>query len=159
MVVRIDIMTILISMMTMMRMRMWKRVMNCGRVMTPAVFMMVMIRWKGGGRGGTHCYCCSIDYKLSSQSFRVINGTGPQSLSALLTIYTPSRQLRSASNTSLFRIPSFKTKTNGQWYFSRQAAYVWNNSPQSVRHSTPISSFKTPLLSPPSSLKTHLLYK
>ena len=42
--VRIDIMTILISMMTMMRMRMWKRVMNCGRVMTPAVFMMVMIR-------------------------------------------------------------------------------------------------------------------
>ena len=44
MVVRIDIMTILISMMTMMRMRMWKRVMNSGRVMTRAVFMMVMIR-------------------------------------------------------------------------------------------------------------------
>ena len=39
-------------------------------------------------------------------------------LSEPLTINTPSRQLRSASAARLFRIPSFKTKTNGQRSFS-----------------------------------------
>ena len=58
-----------------------------------------------------------IDYKLSSLCFSFINGTGPEYLSELLTVYTLSRQLRSASDTGLFRIPSFKTKTNGQRSF------------------------------------------
>ena len=52
--------------------------------------------------------------KLSSLCFSVINRTGPEYPSELLTIYTPSRQLRSASDTRLFRIPSFKTKANGE---------------------------------------------
>ena len=48
-----------------------------------------------------------IDYKLSSLCFSVNNGTGSKYLSELLTIYTPSRQLRSASDTGLFRfLPS-----------------------------------------------------
>ena len=93
-----------------------------------------------------------IDYKLSSLRFSVISGTGPEYLSELLSICTSSRQLRSASDTRLFRIPSFKTKTNGQRSFSFQAATVWNNLPQTVRYSTSISSFK-------SSLKTHLFGK
>ena len=52
----------------------------------------------------------------------------------------------------LFRIPSFKTKTNGQRSFSFPSATVWNNLPQTVRYSISISPFK-------SSLKTHLFSK
>ena len=49
------------------------------------------------------------------------------------TPHTPSRQLCSASDTGLLWIPSFKAKTNGQRYFSFQAATVWNNLPQTVK--------------------------
>ena len=93
-----------------------------------------------------------IDYKLSSLCFSVINGTCPEYLSELLTIYTPSRQLHFTSDTRLFRISSFKTKTNWQRSFSFQAATVRNNLPQIVRYSTSISSFK-------SSRKIHLFSK
>ena len=65
-----------------------------------------------------------IDYKLSSSCFSVSNGPGPEYLSELLSMCTPSLRLRSASDTRLFRIPSFKTKTNGQRSFSFQAATV-----------------------------------
>ena len=41
----------------------------------------------------------------------------PEYLSELLTINTPSRQLRSASGTRLFRISSFKAKTNRERSF------------------------------------------
>ena len=67
------------------------------------------------------------DYKLSSLCFSVINGTGPECLSELLTFYTPFRQLRSASDARLFRNPSFKTKTNGQRSFSSR--YSLEQSP------------------------------
>ena len=58
-----------------------------------------------------------IHYKLSSLCFPVINDTGPEHLSELLTTYTPSLQLRSASDTRLFRIHSCQTKANGQRSF------------------------------------------
>ena len=90
-----------------------------------------------------------IDYKLASLGVSVINGTGPEYLSELLTIYTPSRQLRFASDTRLFKIPSLKTKTKRQRSFSFQGATVLNSLPQTARYSTPNSSFM-------SSLKTHL---
>ena len=81
----------------------------------------------------------------SDLCFSVVNGAGPEYLSELLTIYTPSRQLRSTSDTRLSRSPSLKTKTNGQRSFSFQAATVWNNLLQTVRYSTPISSLKSSL--------------
>ena len=75
-----------------------------------------------------------------------VNDTSPEYLSQLLTIYIPSHQLHSTSDTRLFRIPSFKTKTNGQRSFSYQTPTLWKNLPQTVRYST---SFK-------SHLQTHL---
>ena len=90
-----------------------------------------------------------IDYKLCSMCFAVISSTGPEYLSELLNIYIPSRQLRSASDTRLFKIPLFKTKTNGQRSFSYQAPTIWNKLPANIRQSTSVSSFK-------SGLKTHL---
>ena len=63
-----------------------------------------------------------------------------------------SCQLCSAANTRLFRIPSFRTKTNRQRSFSYQAQTIWNSLPPTVRYSTTISLFK-------SCLKTYLFKK
>ena len=70
-----------------------------------------------------------IDYKLSSLCFSVNNGTGSKYLSELLTIYTPSRQLRSAADTELSRIPAFNTKTNGQRSFFISSRFCLEQSP------------------------------
>ena len=91
-------------------------------------------------------------YKLSLLCFKIISHQAPIYLSELLHLYTPSRHLRSSTDTRVFRIPSFRTKSCGQHSFSYQALDIWNQLPVSVRHSTSVSSFK-------SSLKTFLFFK
>ena len=93
-----------------------------------------------------------IEYKLSLLCFKIISHQAPVYLSVLLHLYTPSRQLRSSTDTRVFRIPSFRTKSCGQRSFSYQAPVIWNQLPVSVRRSTSVSSFK-------SSLKTFLFLK
>ena len=93
-----------------------------------------------------------IEYKLSLLCFKIISYQAPICLSELLHLYTPSRQLRSSTDTRVFRIPSFRTKSCGQRSFSYQAPVIWNQLPVSVSHSTSVSSFK-------SSLKTVLFLK
>ena len=90
-----------------------------------------------------------IDYKISSLTHSAICGTGPEYLSELVQIYTPSHPLRSSSDTSLLCIPSVRTKTYGQRSSSYQAPTTWNNLPAPLRHTESVTSFKT-------SLKTHL---
>ena len=90
-----------------------------------------------------------IDYKISSLTYSAVSGTGPEYLSKLVHIYTPSRSLRSSSDTRLLRIPSVRTKTYGQRSFSYQSPTTWNTLPAPLRHSDSLTSFKT-------SLKTHL---
>ena len=91
-----------------------------------------------------------IEYKLSLLCFKIISHQASIYLSELLHLYTPSRQLCSTTDTRVFRIPSFRTKSCGQRCFSYQATVIWNQLPVSVRHSTSVSSFK-------SSLKTSFL--
>ena len=93
-----------------------------------------------------------IEYKLSLLCFKIISHQAPIYLSELLHLYTPSRQLRSSTDTRVFGIPSFRTKSCGQRSFSYQAPLIWNQLPVSVHHSTSVSSFK-------SSLKTFLFKK
>ena len=50
-----------------------------------------------------------IEYKLSLLCFKIISLQAPIYLSELLHLYTPSRQLRSSTDTRMFRIPSFRT--------------------------------------------------
>ena len=63
----------------------------------------------------------------------------------LLHFYTPSQQLRSSTDTRVFRIPSFRTESSSQRSFSYQAPVIWNKLPVSVRHSASVSSFKSSL--------------
>ena len=59
-----------------------------------------------------------IEYKLSLLCFKIISHQAPIYLSEPLHLYTPSRQFRSSTDTRVFRIPSFRTKSCGQRSFS-----------------------------------------
>ena len=45
--------------------------------------------------------------------FSAINGSGPAYLSELLHVFTPSRTLRSSSDTRMLEIQQYKRKTHG----------------------------------------------
>ena len=59
-----------------------------------------------------------IKYKVACMCFSAINGSGPAYLSELLHIYTPSRTLRSSSDTRMLEIQQYKRKTHGFRTFS-----------------------------------------
>lgn len=90
-----------------------------------------------------------IDYKLSSMCYNFFNQTAPHALTEILTVYTPSRSLRSSADTKMLKVPRRDKKTQGQRSFSYIGPVTWNSLPLSVRDSDTPTQFK-------SSLKTHL---
>ena len=90
-----------------------------------------------------------IKYKISCVCFHIITDTAPTYLSELLSIYVPSRSLRSSADDRMFRVPTYNRQSHGGRAFSFSAVQTWNSLPHSVRHSPTLSSFK-------SNLKTHL---
>ena len=77
--------------------------------------------------------------------FSAINGSGPAYLSELLHVYTPSRTLRSSSDTRMLEIQQYKHKTHGFRTFSCFGPHIWNSLPQDLRHCSTLSSFKAKL--------------
>ena len=77
--------------------------------------------------------------------FSAISGFGPSYLSELLHVYTPSRTLRSSSDTRMLEIQQYKRKTHGFRAFSCFGPYIWNSLPQDLRHCPTLSSFKAKL--------------
>ena len=90
-----------------------------------------------------------IKYKLCCLCFKVITGSAPEYLSDLLHIYSPSRSLRSSSDTRLLKISTYKRKHHGFRSFAHYAPHIWNQLPYNLRHCKTLSAFKT-------NLKTHL---
>jgi hypothetical protein len=90
-----------------------------------------------------------IKYKAACLCYNIITDSAPAYLSDLVSLYTPSRSLRSSADNRLLQQGRFKRKTHGFRSFSFFAPQLWNSLPHNVRHSTSISSFK-------SNLKTHL---
>jgi hypothetical protein len=90
-----------------------------------------------------------IEYKLATMCFNVINHTAPTYLCDLLSVYIPSRSLRSAADSRILKIPRRNTKSQGQRSFSYLGPVIWNKLPFSVRHADSPLQFKK-------SLKTHL---
>eukprot|EP00745_Piridium_sociabile_P007701 TRINITY_DN15145_c0_g1_i14.p1 TRINITY_DN15145_c0_g1~~TRINITY_DN15145_c0_g1_i14.p1 ORF type:complete len:248 (-),score=27.37 TRINITY_DN15145_c0_g1_i14:73-816(-) len=86
-----------------------------------------------------------IFYKVASLCYKSIESSCPQYLTDLLHLYTPSRELRSLSDTRLFVIPHVRTKRFGQRSFLYQAPFVWNQLPHQLRCSTSLPSFKSNL--------------
>ena len=83
-----------------------------------------------------------IKYKVACMCFSAINGSGRAYLSELLHVYTPSRTLRSSSDTRTLKIQQYKRKTHGFRTFSRSGPHIWNSLPQDLRHCSTLSSFK-----------------
>ena len=90
-----------------------------------------------------------IEYKLSILCHSFFSDTVPVYLSDLLRVYSPSRQLRSSSDSRTLHIPHIKTKTFGHRSFSHAAPSVWNSLSHDIRHIQSVTAFKT-------ALKTHL---
>ena len=87
-----------------------------------------------------------IKYKVACMCFSAINGSGPAYLSELLHVYTPSRILRSSSNTCMLETQQYKRKTHGFRTFSCLfGRHIWNSLPQDLRHFSTLSSFKAKL--------------
>ena len=84
-------------------------------------------------------------YKFDCMCFSAINGSGPDYLSELLQVYTPSRTVRSSSDTRKLKIQQYKRKTHGFHTFSCFGLHIWNSLPQDLRHCSTLSSFKAKL--------------
>ena len=87
-----------------------------------------------------------VKYKLAVLAFRHFDGSLPPYLSKSLTIYQPSRNLRSSAE-KLLVIPK-RNLQSGRHSFSFSAPAVWNSFPSDVRNTPTLSLFK-------SRIKTH----
>ena len=86
-----------------------------------------------------------IKNKVACMCFSAINSSGPAYISELLHVYTPSRTLRSSSDTRILEIQQYKRKTHGFRTFSCFGPHIWNSHPQDFRHCSTLSSFKAKL--------------
>ena len=77
--------------------------------------------------------------------YNAITGSAPSYLSELLHLYSPSRSLRSSSDTRMLKLQRFNRKAYGFRTFSHFGPHIWNNLPQGIRHSATLSSFKSQL--------------
>ena len=59
--------------------------------------------------------------------------------------YTPSRTLRSSSDTRMLKIQQYRRKSHGFRAFSCFGPHIWNSLPQDLTHCSTLSSFKAKL--------------
>ena len=93
-----------------------------------------------------------VMFKILLLTFKAINGLAPQYIVNLLTVYSPSRNLRSTAKGPLLKPPSLKaikTATYGDRSFSAAAPKLWNKLPPNIRAIKSLECFK-------SLLKTYL---
>ena len=94
---------------------------------------------------GFRTFSCLGPHIWNSLPQALVSGSGPAYLSELLHVYTPSRTLRSSSDTRMLEIQQYKRKTHGFRTFSCFGPHVWNSLPQDLRHCSTLSSFKAKL--------------
>ena len=88
-----------------------------------------------------------IQHKIATLTFRILHIGKPFYLAELVSLYQPSRNLRSASENFLFT-PDIRSN-HGRRSFSFAAPTVWNSLDDNLRFCTDYYKFK-------SDLKTHL---
>ena len=82
-----------------------------------------------------------IDYKIALMTFKCLNGLAPSYLCSLISLYKPSRNLRSADK---FLLKEIRTnfKTIGEKCFAFSSPKVWNSLPITLRMEKSIDIFK-----------------
>ena len=83
-----------------------------------------------------------IKYKVSCLCFQVLTGTAPSYISQLLSVYVPSRSLRSSTDDRLFHVPRYSREAHGGRAFTSSAVKIWNSLPQNIRHTPSLPTFK-----------------
>ena len=80
-----------------------------------------------------------ITFKLLLYVYKSLHNQAPVYLSECLTVYTPSRNLRSSYNLQL----SYPITHNlsGDRTFTVSASKIWNNLPMTIRQSASVKSF------------------
>ena len=86
-----------------------------------------------------------IQYKLSLLCHNFFSDSSPTYISALLSVYTPARNLRTSNDHRILSVPRVRTKTFGERAFSLAAPKQWNSLPASLRNITSTTSFKKAL--------------
>ena len=86
-----------------------------------------------------------IIYKTACLCYNSITGSAPSYLAELLQLYSPSRSLRSSSDTRMFKLRHSNSKTHDFHSFPYFGPHIWNHLPQDVRHSTTLSSLQNKL--------------
>ena len=86
-----------------------------------------------------------VSYKVALFVFKCLNDDSfPSYLKDLISVYTPSRTLRSSDKFLLFK-PTVKLATFGEKSFYFSAPDVWNSLPYDLRSCTLFSTFKKKL--------------
>ena len=89
-----------------------------------------------------------IEYKVLLLTYKALHGKAPAYISQLLSLYTPTRPLRS-ENKNLLRVPRCRLEGFGRRCFAYAAPSLWNSLPTPVKRASSIDTFK-------SRLKTYL---
>ena len=97
--------------------------------------------------GSTGCQCLLNTIQIYTLCYSSLSDSGPEYLSKVLQICTPSTQLHSSSDNFILCVPSIKTKIAGQRLFSFAGPMIWNKLHSGIHNQK--SSFKK-------ALKTHL---
>ena len=82
-----------------------------------------------------------IQYKILSYTYRAIHHQSPVYRSDLLSVYRPTRSLRSES-TIMLTVPRTRNVTSGDRTFTKAAATLWNSLPVNTRNSDSCIKFQ-----------------
>ena len=82
-----------------------------------------------------------IWFKLCLYIYKILHQSAPTYLQNLISVYTPTRTLRSASDKSLLTIPR-SSLSIGDKRFNVSAAKFWNNLPLKIREHPTLAVFK-----------------
>ena len=83
-----------------------------------------------------------VQYKINPLCYKCITRTAPSYLCDCLQLYTPSRTLRSASDTLSLQIPRTRLSTVGSSAFSVFGPSTWNDLALPLRQKPSLDSFK-----------------
>ena len=93
-----------------------------------------------------------IEYKLCVLCHNYFLGVSPSYISDLLSVYKPSRNLRSSADSRVLNIPRVRSKKYGERAFAFCGPEQWNSLPSGIRNIQSTDAFKK-------ALKTHLFCK
>ena len=82
-----------------------------------------------------------IEFKLLLQTFKALNNQGPLYIRELISVYQPTRNLRSQDQL-LLEVPRTRLKTYGDRAFSVCAPKLWNALPLYIKKSSSVNVFK-----------------